>query len=115
MRVGTVLSYNTKEFGPSNGVVNELLSPNQVKTFDEHGGEYIVNRGQGHKHDNQQSEFCQGLRTRFGIEVGPCQKSTFGADVVHAAENTFARKVGRLSKWMQKIKIGKPSRVLPTS
>lgn len=111
MRIGTVLSYNTKEFGPSNGVVNELTSPSTVKCFDEHGGEYIVARGQGHKHKDQQSGFCTGLRTRFGIEVGPCQKSTFGADVVHAEEDSFAKKYTGLNKFLRKIKIGLPSRV----
>ena len=112
MRIGTVLSYNTKEFGQSNGVVNELLTPSSVKCSDEHGGEYIVNRGQGHKHKDQQSQFCQDLRTRFNVTVGPCQKTTFGAEIVHAAENTFAKKVGKMNRFFRALKIGKPSRVV---
>lgn len=93
MRTGTVLAYNTQEFGQSNGVVNELLTPSTVKCSDEHGGEYIVARGQGHKHEDQNSQFCEGLRQRFGIPVGPCQKEIHGADAIQEAKFVFVKRI----------------------
>lgn len=111
MRTGTVLSYNTQEFGQSNGVVNELLSPSTVKCFDEHGGEYIVGRGQGHKHENQDSQFCEGLRQRFGITVGPCQKEVHGAEAVRDAKSQFVQRV----KAQPKINHGLPVRIMASN
>lgn len=109
MRVGTVLSYETAERGPSFGVVSELVSPNEVVAKDQGGDSYRVRRGQAHKIQNQNSDFCTELRDAVGItEFGPCQKEIFGADVIRQAEGKFVQIIHATPK----VQHGHPVRVV---
>lgn len=85
MRVGTIMNVNT-ETGYRKGAVSNLVSPQAVDVSFTDGSVYRVYRGQGHKDPDQRGQAAHDLRAALGITVGPCQKTTFGADVVHEIE-----------------------------
>jgi hypothetical protein len=96
MRVGTVLDYIRSDKEQSVGVVEHLIDADAVSVIDQSGFRYLIHRGQAHKRPEQYDAFCNNLRAQFKIEVGPCQKSTFGHKLVDEAKKRFKKRVQAL-------------------